>query len=296
MPEPRDRALELRTPSSLTWRHREPTRRAVRAFGIHDQSLRPLPGGQGVCWSDGRLVLKPVGYAPEHQWVCQVYAEWRAHDDVRVAEPVEPHEADEPGGWSVDGWTAQVFLAGRETELPREVDRVKEASDAFHHHIRALPRPAFLDLRNDPWAFGDRMAWEDGPAEGDAETLELIERIRCRLVPVGGPSQVIHGDILPNVLLADGGPPAVIDWPPYFRPVEMANAIAVTDAVTFRRAPLSLLDEWAVGADWYQVLARALLYRLGPTGIFAVRNRLMGSLVNHIQLVRPVVDAVLPHL
>lgn len=88
----------------------------------------------------------------------------------------------------------------------------------------------------------------------------------------------------------------MIDWPPYFRPVEMANAIAVTDAVTFRRAPLSLLDEWAVGADWYQVLARALLYRLGPTGIFTVRNRLMGSLVNHVQLVRPVVDAVLPHL
>jgi hypothetical protein len=249
-----------------------------------------------VCWSDRRLVLKPVGYAPEHRWVCEVYAEWRAHDDVRVAEPVQPHGADERDDWSVDGWAAQVFLAGRETELPREVARVKEASDAFHHHIRALPRPAFLDLRNDPWTFGDRLAWENGPAEGDAETLELIERIRCHLAPVGGPSQVIHGDILPNVLLADGGPPAVIDWPPYFRPVEMANAIAVTDAVTFRGAPLSLLDEWAVGADWYQMLARALLYRLGPTGIFAVRNRLKGGLVDHVRLARPVVDAVLPHL
>jgi hypothetical protein len=109
-------------------------------------------------------------------------------------------------------------------------------------------------------------------------------------------SQVIHGDILPNVLLAARRPPAVIDWPPYFRPVEMANAIAVTDAVTFRNAPLSLLDDWSAGADWYQVLARALLYRLGPTGIFAARQRLMGSLVTHVQRARPVADAVLARL
>lgn len=119
-----------------------------------------------------------------------------------------------------------------------------------------------IDVRNDPWAFGDRLAWEDGPADGDVETLDLIERLRSHLAPVGSPSQLIHGDILPNVLLADGRPPAVIDWPPYYRPVDMANAIAVTDAVTFRSAPLSLLDEWAAGADWYQGLC--CVVRSGP--------------------------------
>lgn len=296
MPDTPRPALDLRPLSKSTWRQRGPTARAIRTFGLQEQALERLSGGQGICWTDGRFVLKPVGYAPEHRWVCQVYAGWRAHDEVRVVEPVEPHSADEPGGWSVDGWAAHVFLAGRETELPREVARVKEASDAFHHHVRDLPRPEFIDLRNDPWAFGDRLAWENGPADGDVETLDLIERLRSHLAPVGSPSQLIHGDILPNVLLADGRPPAVIDWPPYYRPVEMANAIAVTDAVTFRSAPLSLLDEWAAGADWYQVLARALLYRLGPTGIFAVRNRLMGSLVTHVRLVRPVADAVLSRL
>ena len=269
-----------------------PSERSVSRSGPWNDSRE----ARGFAGPTARFVLKPVGYAPEHRWVCQVYAEWRAHDEVRVVEPVEPRSADEPGGWSVDGWAAHVFLAGRETELPREVARVKEASDAFHHHIRDLPRPEFIDLRNDPWAFGDRLAWEDGPADGDVETLDLIERLRSHLAPVGSPSQLIHGDILPNVLLADGRPLAVIDWPPYYRPVAMANAIAVTDAVTFRSAPLSLLDEWAAGADWYQVLARALLYRLGPTGIFAVRNRLMGSLVTHVRLVRPVADAVLSRL
>jgi len=35
---------------------------------------------------------------------------------------------------------------------------VKAASDAFHRHLRHLPRPAFMDIRDDPWAFGDRLA------------------------------------------------------------------------------------------------------------------------------------------
>ncbi|MDQ2873402.1 MAG: aminoglycoside phosphotransferase family protein [Actinomycetota bacterium] len=123
--------------------------------------------------------------------------------------------------------------------------------------------------------------------EGDDETLAVIERLRKHLAPVSGRPQVIHGDILPNVMLLDGHVPAVIDWPPYFRPAGMANAIAATDAVTFRAAPLSLLDEWSSGEDWNQLLVRALLYRLGPTGIFAARNRLMGILVTHVKRVAP---------
>ncbi|CAN5589946.1 hypothetical protein BH18ACT8_BH18ACT8_16100 [soil metagenome] len=150
-----------------------------------------------------------------------------------------------------------------------------------------------MDIRDDPWAFGDRLAWEGAEPEGDAETLEVIARLRRHLAPVSSPEQVIHGDILPNVLLSERLPPAVIDWPPYFRPVATANAVAVTDAVTFRGASLSLLDAWASADDWKQLLIRALLYRLGPTGFFAARNRLMGSLVTHARRVGPVVDAVL---
>ena len=63
--------------------------------------------------------------------------------------------------------------------------------------------------------------------------------------------------------------------------------------MTFRGAPLSLLDEWQTGEDWGQLLIRALLYRLGPTGLFASQNRLMGSLVTHVERARPVVKAVL---
>ncbi|NPC96296.1 TIGR02569 family protein [Nocardioides sp. zg-DK7169] len=273
------------------WRRRGPTASAVDAFGVRGGSLRRLPGGAGHVWTDGRLVLKPVGCVPEHTWVCEVYAAWTS-DEVRVPRPVAP--AAGPGaGCSVDGWGAHVFVPGRDADPSRELAAIKEASDAFHRAVADLPRPAFMDCRDDPWAFGDRLAWEGAEPEGDPATLAMIARLRAALAPVRGPDQPIHGDVLPNVLLADRLAPAVIDWPPYFRPAGTANAVAVTDAVTFRGAPMSLLEEWESGPDWDQLLIRALLYRLGPTGIFAARNRLMGSLVTHVERVRPVVDAVL---
>jgi hypothetical protein len=248
-----------------------------------------MPAGEHI-WTDGRLFLKPVGCTPEYAWLCEVYANWTA-THVRVPEPVMPQGPGE-SGWSTDGWGAQLLLRGRNAELA-DLDRIKEASDAFHACISDLPRPEFMDNRDDPFAFGDRLAWEGIEPQGDEETLAVIERLREHLAPVSEQPQVIHGDILGNVMLVDGEAPTVIDWPPYFRPAAMANAIAATDAVTFRAAPLSLLDEWSSGEDWNQLLVRALLYRLGPTGIFAIRNRLMGNLVTHVKCVAPVVDAIL---
>lgn len=265
----------------------------VRAFGVRRADLKRLAGGSGHTWTDGRVVLKPVGCVPEHDWVCQVYAGWDS-TEVRVPTPVRPQGGDESASWSVGGWGAHLFLLGRDLDLPREIGTVKAASDAFHHHIRDLPRPAFLDERDDPWAFGDRLAWEDAQPQGDAETMAVIDRLRLELAPVPGPSQAIHGDILPSVLVAERQAPGVIDWPPYFRPAGMANAIPVTDAVTFGGASLDLLDEWSTGDDWRQLLIRAVLYRLGPTGVFASHDRLMGNLITHVANSGRLLEAILP--
>jgi uncharacterized protein (TIGR02569 family) len=237
-------------------------------------------------------VLKPVGYVPEHDWVCNVYAGWSC-EDVRVPEPVAPRGASTNGSWSVEGWGAHVFVEGRDADLADELRCVKDASDAFHEAIADLPRPGFLDVRNDPWAFGDRVAWEGAEPVGDAPTLEVISTLLEHLAPVAEPEQALHGDVLPNVLVADGLAPALIDWPVYYRPAGLANAVAVTDALTFREAPFAIIDEWQDGENWPQLLLRALLYRLGATGLIASRNRLMGSLVTHVERVRPVVDEVL---
>jgi Phosphotransferase enzyme family len=283
------RPLRLLNEADWAWRERGPTSRAARAFGVRADELRRAPNGTH-CWTDGHLFLKPVGCVPEHAWVREVFANWTA-TDLQVPEPVMPRGSGETG-WTSDGWGAQLLIRGRNTE-PGELDKVRAASDAFHACTRDLLKPAFMDDRDDPFAFGDRLAWEGIEPEGNGETLALIARLRDHLAPVSGRSQVIHGDILGNVMLVDGHVPAVIDWPPYFRPAGFANAIPATDAVTFRAAPLSVLDEWSSGADWNQLLVRALLYLLGPTGIFAIRNRLMGPLVTHVKRVAPVVDAML---
>ena len=273
-----------------------PTRRTLAAFGVDTSRLSRLPGGQGQTWSDGRVVLTSVGFEPERDWICAVYAAWDAHDVVRVPEPIPASAAGSDSGrvqWVVDGWAAHVFLPGRDMDLPREVEAVREASDLFHGRVAHLDRPDWLDVRDDPWAYGDRLAWDGAPVIATAPIRALVDRLLAALEPVGSASQIIHGDVLPNVLLADGRPPAVIDWPPYWRPAQFANAIAVTDVVTFRGAPMSLLDDWAAGPDWQQLLIRAVLYRLGPTGFFATRDSLMGSLVTHAERVAPVVDALL---
>jgi uncharacterized protein (TIGR02569 family) len=269
---------------------RAPSIGAVRAFGVHDRSLSPLPGGQGTAWSDGRLVLKPVGYPREHAWACEVYARWTASDVIRVPVPVR---SGWDGSWVVEGWGAHVFVVARDADLDKELDVVRAASETFHAYASGLPRPAFMDDRADPWSFGDRVAWEDKQPEGDADTLALLNRLRAARRPVLARSQVIHGDILPNVLIAPGLPPAVIDWPPYFRPVALSLAIAATDAVTFHGTPMTLFDDWASGDDWNQLLIRALLYRLGTTGWFTARDRVRGTLRTHTERASEVVEAVL---
>jgi hypothetical protein len=62
------------------------------------------------------------------------------------------------------GWEACEFVAG-EPDVSRQ-DDVLPAAIAFHAAIAHLARPAFLDLRGDPWSYGDRVAWEELPVDG----------------------------------------------------------------------------------------------------------------------------------
>ena len=104
-----------RTASSIReWRRRGPTPRAVRAFGLRERDLCRLPGGAGYVWTDSRVVVKPVGYVPEHDWVCEVFTEWDS-ETVRVPEPVLP-KGGNTSGCSVDGWGAHAFLQGRDVD------------------------------------------------------------------------------------------------------------------------------------------------------------------------------------
>lgn len=101
----------------------------------------------------------------------------------------------------------------------------------FTGHRPGLPRPAFLDARDDPWSYGDRIAWQELPLTGNEVTVDLLWPLTDALRPADQPAQPVHGDLLGDVMFAAGMAPAVIDWPPYYRPPSWALAVALVDAI-----------------------------------------------------------------
>jgi hypothetical protein len=119
---------------------------------------------------------------------------------------------------------------------------------------------------------------------------ELLRRLTDARRPVDLPAQPVHGDLLGNVLFAENQPPAVIDWPVYFRPALWAQAVAVVDALTWCGAPEELLGRGSDHPAWGQMLIRALIYRIATNEGF---RRINKPVRERPQDYQPVVDLVL---
>jgi hypothetical protein len=192
----------------------------------------PLPGGRGRSWRVGRLVYKPLDFAPEVvAWQSRVLAAVDT-SEIRVAPPR-----------LVDGWVVTPFLEG--SHEPGRWHDVIEAGRRFH---AALPdvAPPHVD---DPWARADRVAWQEA-------RYPAVEDLLAALEPVDEEPALIHGDLTGNVLFHETLPPAVIDFAAYYRPPTFAEAIVVADALCWEGAPAALAD-----AVPKQFLLRALVYR-----------------------------------
>lgn len=102
--------------------------------------------------------------------------------------------------------------------------------------------------------------WDEAasPEHTPGSSLEWLLDARR---PILLPDQLIHGDLSGNVLLAEGNPPAVIDFSPYWRPKEYATAIVLVDAVVSYGADGQLLDLLG-GEQGTQLLLRAAIFRL----------------------------------
>lgn len=223
----------------------------LEAFGA-DAEPRPLEGGRGSTWRAGSVVLKPVDLAVESRWRASVLDALPESDAYRVARPVRAGSGD----WLHGGWEAARHAPGR-TE-PKRWDEVIEAGSAFHAALGGVARPAFLDGRDDWWSRADRASWDLAPLEGDP----MLRRLGEARAPVALEHQLVHGDLLGNVLFAPGVAPTVIDWAPYWRPASWAAAVAVVDAMCWHGADAALPDRWAKFEAWPQMLLRALLFRM----------------------------------
>ncbi|AEG43893.1 TIGR02569 family protein [Isoptericola variabilis] len=228
-----------------------PPQDVLDAFGATAEP-RPLDGGRGGTWRAGEIVLKLVDLPVESEWRASILDTLPAADGFRVARPVRAVS----GQWLYRGWEASRHVAGR-TDPTRWGEAV-DAGAAFHEAIAGEARPSFLDDRDDPWSRADRAAWDLAPLED----TPLVARVAAARTPIVVDHQLVHGDLLGNVLHEPGLPPAIIDWPPYWRPPSWAVAVAVVDAMCWHGADETLLDRWTRLDAWPQMLLRALLFRM----------------------------------
>lgn len=255
-----------------------PTDAVFAAFATGEANPERLDGGRGLTWRAGPVVLRPSGDEDEANWKAAVLERLDHTERFRTPRPIRAAS----GRWVEDGWEAWQWMPGTADES--RLRDVVEAGAAFHRAIAALPRPAFIDATDDPWSRADRIAWGEAPPPADA----LLERLAAAYRPVASPSQLIHGDLLGNVLFAEGEPPTIIDWAPYWRPTGLAAAIAAVDAVCWHGAPIDALP--AIGAntaEWDQLLMRALTFRMVTLHLLNAWNAPLED--RHA----PVVDAIL---
>lgn len=225
-------------------------------FGVtprRGETLRKLAGGRGLTWRVGDTVLRPSAADGETSWKAAVLAELAHTDAFRTPRPIVARS----GSWSVDGWEAWQWVPGGTDES--RVDEVRATGAAFHEAIRELRRPGFLDVADDPWARSDRIAWEEAALPRE----RTLERLADAFAPVTAPSQMIHGDLLGNVMFAQGHPPSIIDWAPYWRPAGFADAIVLADAACWHGLDVQEMRRSAEGVpEGRQLLIRALVFRI----------------------------------
>lgn len=223
----------------------------LAAFGASGRPER-MAGGRGLTWRVGAVVLRPVGDSEEPAWKSEVLSRLVRSDEFTFPRPIP----DVGGEWVHDGWQALEWVPGAVDE--KRVEDIVRAGVAFHRALARLSRPSFIAASDDAWSRADRIAWREGPMPTDELLALAVREYRA----VDAPEQVIHGDLLGNVLFSEGRPPAIIDWAPYWRPAGLGAAIAVVDAVCWHGYPVGHLDQDYGISDWRQLLLRALVFRM----------------------------------
>lgn len=250
--------------------------RVVDLFAASGQ-WEPMEGGPGGSVRVGDLVLSPGRDAPTTTWLSPVQARLAVRLDeerpraLRLSLPVPARD----GRWVVDGWAATRYEPGTThcTDLDVVVASVRLLGARLAVTVRE--RPGALDVADHRWARADRLAWDlDDPGPGapdlggppwpealGRDARDLLRRVLAAHVPVDLPSQLVHGDLVGNLLLDASGCPFVIDLAPHWRPARWAEAVAVLDAVLWEGADPGALAAWTTGAP-RQLMLRAVAFRL----------------------------------
>jgi len=241
---------------------RPPSASVLAAFGANEPAVR-FTKGRGQTWDAGGLVLKPVEDEGEARWVAELSAALPQHR-FRLARPIATREGD----WVAEGWSAWTRVEGEHsaTRWPE----LLTAAAAFHDALRNLPKPEFISRQErsasssvalDRWRVADRIVW-GGPVPEEFAQRAPLDALFAARRPVDLPSQIIHGDLVGNVLFAPELPPAIIDLSLYWRPVGYSAALVVGDALVWEGASRDIVQLLTPFDQWPQLLLRAVLFRM----------------------------------
>ncbi|KJQ56078.1 TIGR02569 family protein [Microbacterium sp. SA39] len=254
-----------------------PSTSVLDAFGA-DVAPVLLAGGRGFTWRAGDIVLRPVEGDEEARWKSQVLSELAPGEGFTVPRPLRALDGD----WLHEHWQAMEWVQG-EADETRLAD-VIAAGAAFHLAVARHARPGFIAAAGDAWSRADRIAWSEEPSPADPLLRVLADAYR----DVSSPAQVIHGDLLGNVLFAADRPPAIIDWAPYWRPAGYAAAVAAVDSVCWHGLSREVLGEDRGIPEWRQFLLRALAFRITTLHLLGVWTA--DHLARHAPIVRAVIS------
>lgn len=223
------------------------------AFGARDAEPELIDAGP--LWRCGEGAFKPASSPAEAAWVAKALGELHV-PGLRIGRPLRSTD----GRWVVGGWAAYRFIEGHAE--PRH-DEVISVSLTLHEALKGLPRPRFIDARQDVFAVADRVANGDleMPLKPDRGGL-IFEELMTKHKPTKLTRQVVHGDLFGNVLFAGDSEPGLIDFTPYWRPPEWAAAVVVVDSLAWGGADDGIIGRWSHLAEWPQTMLQALLFRL----------------------------------
>jgi hypothetical protein len=158
----------------------------------------------------------------------------------------------------VQGWGASRYEP--DTVACHDLDVTLAAGRVLHAELASwVPKhPAELDRRTDRWAEAEQRAFGELPLVLPAPFDVLAGLIQGDLPR---PRQLVHADLLGNVLLDAAGAPVIIDLTPAWRQVRWAEAVCVLDAVVRGLAPATVLTAWGSTAD-RQAMLRAVAFRV----------------------------------
>ena len=227
----------------------------LRAFGVDEVATR-FSTGRGRAWCTGDAVLTPAEDDMEAEWIATLAATIE-QKGFRLARPLPARD----GRWVVDGWAAWSRLAGEHTTT-RWLELLAAAA-AFHSAVSDVGRPEFIARKanTDRWGVADKIAWAEATTD-ELRTVTHVAPLLDARRPVDLPAQLIHGDLVGNVLFAEDMPPAIIDLSLYWRPVGYSAALVVGDALAWEGASPEIVRLIEHFDQWPQLLLRAVIFRI----------------------------------